>query len=112
MARDSEKISSKAVEDRVARVAESACKKEACAIQACLQGINIFYSSPLAVNSSDYSKSCTSKKWVYATCDCVPLAHNYQEKSCVQRIEALQKCCEQLSPLIFKSSSFCEGMHK
>ena len=40
MAFNLEKVSSVTAEDRAARIAKSACKKEACAIQACLQGIN------------------------------------------------------------------------
>lgn len=40
----------------------------------------------------------------------VPLAHKYQEKSCVPQIEALQKCCERLRPLTLKFADSCQGI--
>ena len=39
MAFNLEKVASETAEEKAVRVAKSACKKEACAIQACLQGI-------------------------------------------------------------------------
>ena len=39
MASNLEKISSETAEDKAIRVGKTACKREACAIQACLQGI-------------------------------------------------------------------------
>ena len=38
MASNLEKVDSETPEDKATRVAKSICKKEACAIQACLQG--------------------------------------------------------------------------
>jgi len=41
MAFNLEKVAADTAEDKAIRVAKFACKKETCAIQACLQGIRI-----------------------------------------------------------------------
>ena len=41
MASNLEKVTSEITEDKAARVGKKACKRETCAIQACLQGVKI-----------------------------------------------------------------------
>ena len=61
MAFNLEKAASVTAEDKAARVAKFACKKEACAIQACLQGISTHTPCALQESIYNYSKSCASK---------------------------------------------------
>lgn len=41
MASNLGKVTSEITEDKAARIGKTACKREACAIQACLQGVKI-----------------------------------------------------------------------
>ena len=113
MARNLEKDAGS--EARLIRIAESACQKETCAIQYCLQGILIY----LAV-----SYNCEINIIVYFSklsapiiglqvlpnviCLSVCLANKYQQKRCGATIKALERCCERLSPQVLRFSDKCQ----
>ena len=113
MARNLEKGALATAEDKAARIAKFACEKETCAIQACLQGINTHTSicaleefCSLVFLNHAHQNILTNLYVVFA----ISLAHRYQEGSCIAQIEALQKCCERLSPLTLKHSESCQGI--
>ena len=56
MACNLEKVASETAQDKPARVAKTACKKEACAIQACLQGETLAFRPVLQIALCDCSK--------------------------------------------------------